>query len=1231
MKQIFVNGVIIMRKAQLKLGAALTVYIGLAFYASVTHAITLSQQPLFLTSGAEANIMFILDDSGSMTFEVTPEKYRQTAHLVNDGNNDGVVYLFPPALGLYGTNTDYGDVPAPGEYLIGGVQNVYGKLLRSKVNSSYYDPSKRYIPWVGVDGTLMSNASPTCALHNPRRTGTGDSRCRNLTVNGTNTFNSKTWRVHGCRDKTNCGSTTNSTTYFPATYWWFTGNVNTEADVWDNTKYTKQEIKPATPPAIAEFTGHGRGEKRTDCTVTGSGPTATASCNYDQEIQNFANWYTYYRSRVLLARAGIGRAFSEQQESIRVGFGAINKDSADVDGEDTVAIIRGVRTFNSSEKENFLKALYDRTIDGGTPLLKALDAAGKYYSRDDNKGPWSKTPGTEDSSPHVECRASYTMLMSDGYWSGGSTNVPAGIGNQDNTSGSQITNHINNGEPATYTYTPSAPFADDHSSMLADVAMQYWKTDLRPTLANKVKPNTVDPAFWQHMTTFTIGLGVTGSLPPIDIPTAIANQTNIPWPSVNAGSTTDDGKIDDLIHAAVNGRGDFFSAQEPDEFSESMANMLNALNEREQNNAAAAAANSTSLTSGSVVYRASFDSKEWIGRLVAKPINPDGSYGADLWTASIPAASTRNIFTYNPDSTTGVAFNWASLNTDQKNSISTTNAQAIVNWVRGQTDVANLRARTSLLGDIVNSGPVYAGRENMGFSRLSADQGGASYAAYYTTHKENRREVIYVGANDGMLHAFDATLSTPAEPDTKVDGEEVFAYIPSSMLGKFDPSDTLSKFERLSSPTYGKNNTNLHRYFVDGQMFVSDAYVRGEWRNLLVGTLGGGGRGIYVLDVTDPDSFSEDDVLFELTEANYPELGNIMGTPFIAPGKDDGWKIYVGNGYNSSKDGAAKGFLGIIDINFELGVSGSTPTKFIATNTDAGNALSQPALLPDTKGTIVAAYAGDVLGNLWKFDLSNTNSDSWARAYGSTPLFVAAKGAYRQPITASPTLGFNTSLSPARVMVYFGTGRYAAATDAQVSTDAQSFYAIADKGVTVAGRAKLHQKTISTESTSTKRIIDGEVTSDGTNAVPWSTVSGWYLDFPANERIIVKPQLYYDRLIFPTVIPSEDPCLSGGSTWVMELIAVGNTDLTYRVLGELGNEFESVLILSPPTMLIGTKQRDPSSKSSASSSSAASSDGQCGSGTMINVMTDINDESQDKKGVRPCPLYNRQSWRELEN
>ena len=1194
-----------MRKAHLNIGAALTVYMGLAFYASMTHAITLSQEPLFLTSGAEANIMFVLDDSGSMRFEVMPESYR-----ISDAVN-----VFPSN----GVTNFNARVAAPASLTIDGVSAVNGKLLRSKNNAVYYDPSKLYTPWVSIDGiTLMPNANPKCALHNPMVSGTGESNCRDLTVEEDRVFNSvnSTWVV--CSSASNCKTSTDGTIkLYPATYYYFTGAAN---EVWDTNKYEEVKIQGTT----SRYSGHGRNSgKRTDCDIIGN----VTQCSYAQEMQNFANWYTYYRSRVLTARAGIGRAFSEQQDGIRVGFGTINRTSNKVDGIDTDVIKTGVRKFDNARKVSFLKELYEVPIGGGTPLPFALRTVGEYFQRDDNNGPWAKDPGNADASAHVACRASYAMLLSDGYW----TSTVSNIGNSDGTDGAAIINDTpGDSFGTTYQYKPSAPFSDKQPNSLADVAMAFWKKDLREDLANRVKPNKVDLAFWQHMTTFTIGLGVEGKMSPTpNVAESIAKSTPIAWPTL-VTSAEDGTKVDDMVHAAINGRGDFFSAREPDDFSERLSSMLRDIDGRTRNNAAAAAANSTSLTSGSIVYRASFDSKEWYGRLIAKPISTNGTYGKEIWEATFPSASERDIFTYDAVGAVGKPFIWANLTAAQKLAISGTDSEAIgesrFNWVRGvdfdkANTAADLRARTSLLGDIVNSSPVYAGRENMGFNRLSTTLGGPSYTEYYNNRKKNRREVIYVGANDGMLHAFDATVGTTESPDTKTDGEEVFAYIPSSML---------SGFKKLSSLSYGKNNTNPHRYMVDGQIFVSDAYVGGRWRNLLVGALGAGGRGIYVLDVTDPDNFSASNVLFELTEADYPELGNIVGTPFIAPGKDGRWKIYLGNGYNSSQGGVAKGYLGIIDIQDEMG-TGTSRTKFIETDGVAGNGLAQPALLPAPDGTIVGAYAGDLRGNLWKYDLKGATPATWVRAFGNTPLFVAMKGSVRQPITASPTLGFNTELSPARVMVYFGTGRYLASFDNQVSADEQSFYAIADKEEVVASRTSLHQKTIASSSTAAKRVIDGEVTSAGENAVPWSTVSGWYLDFPANERIIVKPQLYYDRLIFPTIIPSEDPCSAGGTTWVMELIAVGNTDLDYRVLGTQGNVFEDVLILSPPTMLIGTKQRENSSEQSNNSSSSSSSEGQCGSGTMINVMTDINDESQDKQGVRPCPLFNRQSWRELEN
>lgn len=1246
-----------MGKGQIKSGIALLIYISAALYASSSHALSLAQQPLFLTSGAEPNIMFVLDDSLSMESEITPETNRLVGVFDGTSPTSGFGFLFGKAAGNYGTS--YGNAALPGTtYNSTGTtatdqnQNVSGKLLRSRVNRNYYDPSKRYIPWPSSSDpkVLMPNANTSCALHSPFLSSTS-ANCRSLTtyITTNNSGSSTSERLWRCSSKTSCVSDSNHYYYYPATYYWYSGRLGVDADEWNAANYTLQEIKDFEP--TYKFTGHGRGRGRTDCTVDDA--TGTASCTYAQELQNFANWYTYYRTRELLAKGGIGNAFSKQEDNIRVGFGAINKAAGTVDGgASNGAVISGVRKFTEANKSSFLSTLYNYPTATYTPLRTALHYVGEYYSRTDSKGPWGHNPGsgTEDINTHVACRASYTMLMTDGVWNEG---IPSGVGDQDSEDGAEIRSDIPGAVPATYQYKAVAPYRDGISDTLADVAMKFWKKDLRPALDNRVKPAiykrtdtdpgfVVDPAFWQHMTTFTIGLGVDGTRSPApDILTTIEKNalwtttapisawTTWPTPALNSPNN-----VDDLIHTALNGRGDYFSAQEPDEFANRLSRMLKDINDKEKNNSAAAAANSTSLTSGSVVYRASFDSGEWSGKLLAREIRPDGSYGVEHWQASIPAASSRSIFTYT--GTTGVEFLWDKLTETQKNLIGSGTSSSAgtygserLDWIRGVNnttagDAADLRARTTMLGDIVNSSPVFAGRNNMNFDRLPAALGGEKYKAYFEDKKKNRREVIYVGANDGMLHAFDTTMGAT---DTKKDGEEVFAYIPSTLLGKF---------KSLASEQYGKVVTNQHKYMVDGQIFISDAYINGNWKNILVGTLGAGGRGIYVLDVTDPNNFKAENVLFELTEANYPKLGNITGTPIIAPGKDNRWKIYLGNGYNSDEVSGSttaddKGYLAIIDIENEIAKTGGA--LFLETDDVVGNTLAEPALLPDPKGYIVAAYAGDLRGNLWKYDLSNEDSSKWARAGGATPLFTAINKTGRQPITTSPTLGFNTLLSPARVMVYFGTGRYVEAGDNIPITDAndfQSFYAIADKGTAVnSNRSTLHQKTIT--GTAIKRTIGGEVTASGENAVDWKTKDGWFLDFPKNERIVVKPQLYYDRLIFPTVIPTDDPCLSGGSSWVMELIAVGNSDLKYSLLGKSANVYENVLILAEPMMLAGTKQRSTSSVSAGATSSVSSSEGQCESGTMINVMTNINDESRDKSGTRPCPLFNRQSWRELEN
>lgn len=1163
-------------------------------YATSTSALSLSQSPLFLVAGAEPNVMFVLDDSGSMNYEITPESYIEGVNIVQ--------------------TTGTSRIPDP--------SNVYGMLTRSKLNATYYDPAKLYLPWVSSsDGvSLMANANTTCAAVSPgSSTSTG---CLKLTTQVTLSSTRK------CTSAGNCSNQNSANVkYYPATYFYFNGTVGGE---WNSANYTKHEIISANAP----FTGDGRdSSKRTDCNVV----AGVVSCTFAQEIQNFANWYTYYHTRMLTAQAGIGRAFSQQKDDIRVGFGSINTTGSSIDGVSSDVIKTGVRVFDVERKKSFLTELYAEVPSGSTPLRKALDAIGTYYSRADNGGPWSKDPANRDSSPHAECRASYTFLMSDGYWNG---DTPSSIGAQDSVDGSTLYNQGTTG-PSSYKYVAGAPFSASQNDTLADVAMKYWKNDLRDNLRNRVKPNTVDPAFWQHMTTYTIGLGVVGTLGTINVADSILNSTSINWPTIN--TSVDDGKkIDDMIHAAVNGHGDFFSAGEPDVFAESLAGLLRDINQREANNAAAAAANSTNLNTGSVVYNALFNSGDWSGELKATEINPNGTFGNNLWTASIPSASSRKIYTF--AGTSGVEFLWANLSTTQKNYLinGETDAagQARLGWIRGVNDATTnstyaLRNREKILGDIVNSDPAYAGTENLRYDRLSSDLGGSSYTTYYNNKKKSRREMLYVGANDGMLHGFNAKLTgTPAA------GAEVFTYIPNQVF---------SNFANLTSRLYGQDNQHLHHYMVDGPVYVTDAYIGGQWRSILVGSLGAGGKGIYVLDVTDPDTFSAANVLFELSEANYPQLGNITGLPIIAPGMDNRWKIYIGNGYNATSASPSKAYLGIIDIADEINKAAnptaSSRTKFIeatsTAETGVENALAQPALLPDPTGRVVAAYAGDLRGNLWKFDLSGTTESSWKLAYSGVPLFVAKDSSNnRQPITASPTLGFNTELTPARVMAYFGTGRYVATSDNQVSSYIQTIYAIADKGAPITtGITTLHQKTIASSSTSVKRVIDGEVTSSGGNAVNWATADGWYMNFPANERITTKPLLLYDRLIFSTIIPSEDSCNSGGSGWLMELIAVGNTSLTYHLLGDNGNTYSDVAIFGQLTSLEGTLNRGnqtSSSGSSGSSASSSSSGNECGagasgtSGTIAVVGIRSNGEQVSTTGGRPCELFNRQSWRQLE-
>ena len=1090
-----------------------------------------AQAPLFLSqqSQSKPNVMFLLDDSGSMHFEIMPDQ-----NVFFTKSNGAVAYLFPRASGVYGSG-DYTNNVASIE------ANAYNAITRSpQQNSIYYNPAITYEPWVKHDGSVYPSASTTCALHNPEKAGTGESKCRNLTATNYN-YNNNNWRT--CNSAGTCttinasnNSDYTNKSFWPATYFWYDG-----ADPWLYSSYTRQEIRSTT----STYSGHGR-TSRDDCARASEG-----ICSYDEEIQNFANWYTYYRSRILAARAGIGYAFSQQGSDMRVGFGTINQSSHDVDGVNTAVIDKGVRPFAGSARESFYDSLYTRDIPAaGTPLRHALDAAGQYFSRSDNKGPWGETPGTDDSAGHSACRRNYSVLMTDGYWSGDSTYQASTSSARSNNDGENGTQHTGrNG--VSYTYQAEAPFTDSHSNTLADVAMYYWKRDLRTDLDNVVTPLPKNPAFWQHMTTFGVGLGVSGSINPDTAFNSVATKSAVAWPDTSPSAQNCEGstcaaRIDDLLHAGVNSRGGFFSAADPNEFSSELAEVLRAIAIETKSSASSIAANSTRLDTGTLIYQARFSTGDWSSELIAYDLNSDGSIKSTVWNTStsglIPAASARNIFTaqgsFGTKSVTGINFNeasWSSFSAYQKEALqsggSATEGKLLLNWLRGDQSnegESGFRSRTQRLGDIINSDPFYVGdTENFGFGSLPGTEGSSYYTFLNeTSGKYGRRNMLYVGANDGMLHGFDALT-----------GEEQFAFIPLSVY---------PNLAELADLDYN------HFYYVDGSPRASDAYLGGAWKTVLVGATGAGGRSVFAIDVTDPESFGPNKLLWEFSTGSSAshKLGVAMSEPVIVRLKaENRWVAIFGNGYNSGDNTKL----------FVLDLATGDVVKAIDTGvTGANNGLA--SVVPvDTDNDRIAdyVYAGDLQGNLWKFDFTGTTVASWdvALKAGSTPipLFIATdEDGNRQAITSRPVAGRH---EVSGVVIYFGTGKYFETSDGDLPDNppVMSFYGIRDQGVQVARNDLLQQNIIfegqgtivnNPDDPDDDTLTDDNVRVVSDNGAGTSADYGWYLNLvspPSNtakgERSVSRPILRSGRIIFTTLIPNADPCGFGGESWLMELDA----------------------------------------------------------------------------------------------
>jgi type IV pilus assembly protein PilY1 len=575
-----------------------------------------------------------------------------------------------------------------------------------------------------------------------------------------------------------------------------------------------------------------------------------------------------------------------------------------------------------------------------------------------------------------------------------------------------------------------------------------------------------------------------------------------------------------------------------------------------------------------MIYQAKFNSGDWSGHLLAFAIdNSNGSIGASAtWDAAgkIPAANNRQIFTFNTDSSAtvkGIRFEWDGLSSSQQTALKTSDSDSLgpqrLDYLRGirtqeRQNGGTFRNRGNLLGDIVNSDPLFVGVENHGNQWLPGVEG-SSYLAFRNNEDYlNRRKMIYVGANDGMLHAFNAEKASANA------GTEVFAYVPHAVF------DHLID---LTSPSYS------HQYYVDGSPVVADVYFDGAWRTLLVGTTGAGGRGVFGLDVTDPTSFDENNVLWEFTQADDPDLGYTLSEPSIFRMQDGHWAVIVANGYNSD---AGKAVLFILDAK-DGGVIKKIDTESAGNGVVAKNGLSSPIAIDVNGDRIIDdIYAGDLLGNVWKFDVSSIHPADWDIAYeqdsSPAPLFVACANdsdpclpADRQPITAKLQVGQVGASQTGGMMVYFGTGKYFEEGDEQAGSppQMQTFYGIWDQNTgdsaddIFSDRASLQQQTIDFEATAVNSAghtaaFIARVTSQ--NAVNYAEKRGWFLNFitPSGllegERVVSYPFLRNGRLLFTTLIPNSDLCSFGGSGWTMELEALTGNRLNSPTVDFFGKD-----------------------------------------------------------------------------
>ena len=1251
----------------------------------------ISDVPLELTPAVAPNILIVSDDSESMDWEILTQDITNdgvffSAHLdgtddlVNqivqrlddgDGAADGDLanscFNYAILRAGSGGSGDYVDgysyivafpsnqtIPIdntilPNDAIIKNCYIADDEAWRARsytFNKLYFDPNKTYVPWAGVD--INGNPYANADIQNTPDDPYDPQNFIDLTLHKSGLALDGVSRISGDGF---------------AYYEWV--DANNDGVAQNDEEPPKILIKTAFQASTKTY------------------PLSVIEAN--DVVQNFANWFTYYRKREFVAKALISHSVANNS-SARVGHATINQNS-------TTSI--RVKFLNQSlltgNKKDLLDAIGATNSSGSTPLRDSYEKAGEYFrcNANDIFGSGASSPPGDVNCPYTaapagSCQVSSSFLLTDGFGNGAN----ASIVTTDEDSGG-----------ATITDFDGGAFADGVNNTLADIAMFYYEGDAQNSLTDDVPVTGVDlvrdpnstpvlqvgDRLHQHLNTNVVGIFNSTGITSAEVFPSDATAT-FSWETPG----TFQGRVDDLKHAAYNGRGGFFSALSNRDFPDIINSIDSAFS-----TAATTPGSTTSITfntqsiaQDSLVFRTFSNLATNSGDLAAQEVNVDGTLKVDpvtkkpifIWSAAeqLPSQSSRLILTYDDSSTPSgklflsgpanglTAAQETALEDNTDPVPANVSASDVVDrriaYLRGDSsnegvnfDNGEMRVRAPIvenaqgintggkIGDIVHSSPVFVGEPPFAnrFGGAYPSTEGNTYFEYVTANS-SRDELVFAGANDGMLHAFQAA-----------DGVEKFAYIPNILL---------SEIPEYTKPEYS------HQFYVDSTPSINDVFIdprpvsgsSREWRTVLVNGLGAGGKGYFALDITDPADIGTDSVMWEFTDSDDDNLGLTYSRPIIAMSNDASsgeqrWVAIFGNGFNNA---SSSGNASLYILFLDAGYNGWSSGDFIEIDTGVGTSADGvpngiggvTGIDADGNGTVDRLYAGDLQGNLYVFDISSSSTGSWNlektlfQANYTTSVPDAS-----QPITTQPTVIANPA---GGFIVTVGTGSYFTNVDA-TSKGIQSIYGLWDNPassnnstITHTGlSSELVEQTFTT-SIATVNGDDIEVRTGSSNDVIYNDdtsdaipdVRGWYIDFdiaPPNgtgiqypgERAVRNLQLRNNQLFFSTVIPQDgtscDPSPGGFGLSVNPLDGGVSIDIIFDInIDGVFDLNDNILISSVSTVISGTRFKSAPSDS-----------------TFIGDyrLTQLSDTSIDSILVNPDlngggglgALLGRHSWKEI--